>query len=370
MRLMEAVGSEKESPILVLTMASPQSLQKSVVRRIRSWMNCGSSKVSSSIISGLRRSMAIVHGPTATAPIAVGDGRLALVHVPELVDLHVAGRQLGFVLHELGDGVADAALVSAAQTLDDRLHPGPWGTEGHLVVLGLTEDAVAGAGEDDLGLAGLHGRHDDVRADGAALEGRGQAPAALPQGGLHEAHDLGGAGVDADHVRLEGRALERRDEEARVLAGRELVDGRLGALARLLGLGVHPLAQRPDVVDRQRLVEADGGDAERADVILAREGDGPAVAAGHVDDLATHAELLEVPRRALGPLRYLLSGPEHPDRHRKGLRADVDLQFPVRRLRVDHRVVSFLGAGTRVVARPPPGAHPGYRPPRTRFRSR
>ena len=35
-------------------------------------MNCGSSKVSSSIISGLRSSMAIVHGPTATAPVAAG----------------------------------------------------------------------------------------------------------------------------------------------------------------------------------------------------------------------------------------------------------------------------------------------------------
>ena len=69
---MEAVGSEKLSPMPVLTMASPQSLLKSVHTRITSWMNCGSSKVSSSIVSGLRRSMAIVHGPTATAPMAVG----------------------------------------------------------------------------------------------------------------------------------------------------------------------------------------------------------------------------------------------------------------------------------------------------------
>src|SRR5207249_7441583 len=143
------------------------------------------------------------------------------------------------------------------------------------------------------------------------------------------------------------------------------------------------LAQRPDVVDRQRLVEADGGDAERADVILAREGDGPAVTARHVDDLATHAELLEVPRRALGPRRDLLSGPEHPDRHRKGLRADVGLQFPVRRLHVDHRVVSSQGAGARAVAHPPPPecplrllrwagrrrSPPAIAPPRTRYRS-
>ena len=53
-------------------MASPQVLEKSVAMRMRSWMNCGSSKVSSSIISGFRSSMAMVHGPTATAPVAAG----------------------------------------------------------------------------------------------------------------------------------------------------------------------------------------------------------------------------------------------------------------------------------------------------------
>src|SRR2546427_546265 len=69
---MDAVGSENDRPIPVFAMASPHVLEKSVVTRMRSWMNCGSSKVSSSITSGLRISMAIVHGPTATAPIAVG----------------------------------------------------------------------------------------------------------------------------------------------------------------------------------------------------------------------------------------------------------------------------------------------------------
>src|SRR5215471_5698352 len=73
MRLMEAVGSENDSPILVFTIASPQRLQYSVVKRMRSWMNWGSSNVSSSIISGFRMSIAIVHGPTATAPTAVGN---------------------------------------------------------------------------------------------------------------------------------------------------------------------------------------------------------------------------------------------------------------------------------------------------------
>ena len=70
---MEAVGSERESPIFVFTIASPQRLQYSVANRIRSWMNCGSSKVSSSITSGFRMSIAMVHGPTATAPTAVGN---------------------------------------------------------------------------------------------------------------------------------------------------------------------------------------------------------------------------------------------------------------------------------------------------------
>src|SRR6267378_66024 len=69
---MEAVGSEKERPMPVLTIASPQVLQKSVVTRIASWMKRGSSNVSRSIVSGLRRSIAIVQGPTATAPMAAG----------------------------------------------------------------------------------------------------------------------------------------------------------------------------------------------------------------------------------------------------------------------------------------------------------
>mgnify|MGYP003694734881 CR=1 FL=1 len=40
-----------------------------------------------------------------------------------------------------------------------------------------------------------------------------QPPAALPEGGLGQAHDLGGIGVDADHVGLEGRAVEGRHEQ-------------------------------------------------------------------------------------------------------------------------------------------------------------
>jgi hypothetical protein len=39
-RLIDAVGSEKESPIFVFTIASPQRLQYSVANRMRSWMNC------------------------------------------------------------------------------------------------------------------------------------------------------------------------------------------------------------------------------------------------------------------------------------------------------------------------------------------
>ncbi len=70
------MGSENERPILVLMIASPQILQKSVAKRMRSWMNCGSSKVSRSMTSGFRMSMAIVHGPTATAPVAAGGAAL------------------------------------------------------------------------------------------------------------------------------------------------------------------------------------------------------------------------------------------------------------------------------------------------------
>src|SRR5262249_58549840 len=101
--------------------------------------------------------------------------------------------------------------------------------------------------------------------------------------------DLCRIGVDADDVWLEEGAIERRDEQARVLAGRELVDGSLGPLTGFLGLGIHALAQRADVVDRQRLVEADRRDAPGADMILARERDGPAIAAGPVPGLTAHA---------------------------------------------------------------------------------
>ena len=41
-------------------------------KRMRSWTNSGSSIVSRHMISGLRRSMAIVHGPTSTAPSPLG----------------------------------------------------------------------------------------------------------------------------------------------------------------------------------------------------------------------------------------------------------------------------------------------------------
>jgi hypothetical protein len=116
-------------------------------------------------------------------PVAVGQRGLALLRVPELVDLHVARRQLGLVLHELGDRVADAAVVGAAQALEDLLHAGPRDRERHLVILGLAEDPVARAREDHLRLARLHRGDDDVGAHRAALERRGEAPASLPQGG-------------------------------------------------------------------------------------------------------------------------------------------------------------------------------------------
>src|SRR5262249_15346850 len=80
----------------------------------------------------------------------------------------------------------------------------------------------------------------------------------------------------------------------------------------------------------------EGRDAERADVVLARERDHPAVAPGHVDDLAVHAELLEVAGRSSRPLGNRLARPQHPDRHRERLWADVELKLPISRLDVDH----------------------------------
>src|SRR5262249_15864599 len=129
---------------------------------------------------------------------------------------------------------------------------------------------------------------------------------------------------------------EGRHQKGRVLARGELVDGGFRALARRLRLGVHALAQGARVVQVRGLLEAQRRDAQRADVVLARESDRPAVAPGHVDDLAIHAELLEVARRPAGPLGDLLAGAQHPDRHRERLRSDIDLKLPISRLDVDH----------------------------------
>ncbi len=103
--------------------------------------------------------------------ISVGERPLALLGVPQPIHFHVARGQLGLVLHELGDRVADAAIVRAAEPFDDLLHPAPRDGEGHFVILGLAEDAVAGAGQDDLRLTRLHGGDDDVGAHRAPLEG-------------------------------------------------------------------------------------------------------------------------------------------------------------------------------------------------------
>src|SRR5262249_40836439 len=56
----------------------------------------------------------------------------------------------------------------------------------------------------------------------------------------------------------------------------------------------------------------------------------------HVDDLAIHAELLEVARRPAGLLGDLLAGAQHPDRYRERLRSNVELKLPISRLDVDH----------------------------------
>ena len=142
--------------------------------------------------------------------VAIRELRAAALDVPDAVGLHVFRRQLGLVLHELGDRVADAAVVGALEPLDDLLHLIPGNREGHLVVLCLAEDAVAGAGQDHLRLVRPHGRDDDLGAVDAAAEGGGELAAALPERGLRQAHDLGGVGVDADQVRLERGAIERR----------------------------------------------------------------------------------------------------------------------------------------------------------------
>jgi hypothetical protein len=137
-------------------------------------------------------------------------------------------------------------------------------------------------------------------------------------------------------VGFEGCPVEGRHEEGLVLSRREFVDGRLGALPRLLGLGIHALAEGAHVVDGERLVEANGRDAERADVVLAGEGDHPAVAARHVDDLTGHAELLEIAGGPPRPLGNRLAGLQHADGHGEGLGADIGLELLVRRLDVDH----------------------------------
>ena len=188
----------------------------------------------------------------------------------------------------------------------------------------------------------------------------------LPERRLGEAHHLRGVAIDAHEVGLECRAVERRHEEGLVLAGGELVDGCLRALSRLLRLRVHALTERAHVVDRQRPVETDGGDAEGADMVLAGERDHPAVAACHVDHLARHAELLEVARGPLGALGDGLAGLEHADGHGEGLRPEIGRELPLRRLGIDHGVeakrgvnlcqakearVGRMGAGIRTMAR-------------------
>ena len=268
--------------------------------------------------------------------VAVGVGGLALLHVPHPVGLHVLRGHLGLVLHELRDGIANAAVVGATQALDDLVHLAPRDGERHLVVLSLAEDAITGAGQDHLGLIRAHRGHDDLRAVDPAAEGGGQLAAAFPQRRLGQPHHLGGIGVDAHEVGLEGRPVEWGDQQRVVLARLESVHGRLGALPGFLALGVHPLAQGAGGVQVRRLLEAEGGDAERADVVLPGERDHPAIAAGHVDDLAIHRQLFEISGWPLRLFRDWLARLEHPDRHRKRLRPDVRLQLPIRGLAVHH----------------------------------
>src|SRR5207237_1265180 len=106
--------------------------------------------------------------------------------------------------------------------------------------------------------------------------------------------------------------------------------------------------------------------AERADAVLAGQGQHPPVPARHVDDLAVHAELLEIAGGPAGPLGNLLAGTEHADRHGKRLRANVKLQFAVGGFDVDHprsprdrmdRAYYVRSGGRNATAtKPPPSA--------------
>ena len=58
----------------------------------------------------------------------------------------------------------------------------------------------------------------------------------------------------------------------------------------------------PELNMCDRLFEAQRRDSERADAVFAREGDHPPVSPRHVDDLAIHAQLLEIPGRPAGAI--------------------------------------------------------------------
>lgn len=62
----------------------------------------------------------------------------------------VGGRKARLILEEVGDRVAHATLVGALQALDELVQEPERHGEGHLVVVGVAEDPVAVAGEDDL----------------------------------------------------------------------------------------------------------------------------------------------------------------------------------------------------------------------------
>jgi hypothetical protein len=106
-----------------------------------------------------------------------------------------------------------------------------------------------------------------------------------------------------------------------------------------------PSQSVPELNRWRRLLETERGDAQRADAVFTGEGDHPAVAARHVDDLAIHAQLLEIAGRAARAVRNGLTRAQHANRHGERLRTDIELQLVVRALHVDHRWFDPPGFG-------------------------
>src|SRR5262245_20974014 len=167
--------------------------------------------------------------PSDSPRLVIGRSRLGRIvkspsAAPNLFEFCIARRVRGLESKVSWYGIANATFVCAFKTFNDGFALAGRKTESHFVILGLADDSISIAGENDLGLSGLNRLDHTVGAIDASGKARLDPPPRLVEGSHHQHHDLRRITIDKDDLRLEISPGKRGTDDGLIFLPGELRD--------------------------------------------------------------------------------------------------------------------------------------------------